>query len=99
MARQIAPWQRVVFGRGQLRTFRPVFRFGQRYHLDSHGQLALKQFRLSVLNEVHTNSYTGPRLIAIFVFWLIDKNSSGSCNIYRRTRGGGGGNSPVGQRY
>ena len=24
--------------------------------------LTLKQLRLSVLNEVHTNSYTGPRL-------------------------------------
>ena len=36
--------------------------FRQRYHLDRHGQLALKQLRLSVLNEMHTNSYTGPRL-------------------------------------
>ena len=26
-------------------------------------QLALKQLRFSVLNEMHTNSYTGPRLI------------------------------------
>jgi hypothetical protein len=37
--------------------------FGQRYHVDRHGQLTLKQLRLSVLNEMHTNSYTGPRLI------------------------------------
>ena len=37
--------------------------FGQRYHVDRHGQLTLKQLRLSVLNEMHTNSYSGPRLI------------------------------------
>ena len=32
--------------------------------VDRHGQLALKQLimRLSVLNEMHTNLYTGPRL-------------------------------------
>ena len=36
--------------------------FGQRYHVDRHGQLTLKQLRLSVLNEMHTNSYSGPRL-------------------------------------
>jgi hypothetical protein len=29
-------------------------------HVDRHGQLTLKQLRLSVLNEMHTNSYTGP---------------------------------------
>ena len=39
--------------------------FGQRYHVDRHGQLALKQLRLSVLNEMHTNLYTGPRLNAM----------------------------------
>ena len=30
--------------------------------VDRHGQLTLKQLRLSVLNEMHTNSYSGPRL-------------------------------------
>ena len=43
--------------------FRPGLGFGQRYHVDRHGQLTLKQLRLSVLNEMHTNSYTGPRLL------------------------------------
>ena len=43
--------------------FRPGLGFGQRYHVDHHGQLTLKQLRLSVLNEMHTNSYTGPRLL------------------------------------
>ena len=51
-----------MFGCGQFRTFRPGFGFGQRYHVDRHGQLTLKQLRLSVLNEVHTNSWSGPRL-------------------------------------
>ena len=44
------------------REIRPGFGFGQRYHVDRHGQLTLKQLRLSVLNEMHTNSYSGPRL-------------------------------------
>ena len=52
-----------MFGRGQFRMFRPGLEFGQRYHVDRHGQLTLKQLRLSVLNEMHTNSYTGPRLL------------------------------------
>ena len=30
--------------------------------VDHDGQHALKRLRLSVLNEMHTNSYTGPRL-------------------------------------
>ena len=47
------------------RTLRSGFRFGQRYIFDRHGQLTLKQLRLSVLNEMHTNSYTGPRLFNI----------------------------------
>ena len=34
----------------------------QRYDVDRHGQLALKQLRLSVQNEKRRNSYTGPRL-------------------------------------
>ena len=52
----------VVFRCGRFWTFRPRFGFGKRCHLDRHGQLALKQLRLSVLREMHTNSYTGPRL-------------------------------------
>ena len=31
------------------------------------GQLTLKQLRLSVLNEMHTNSYSGPSLVKMFV--------------------------------
>ena len=30
-----------------------------------HGHFTLKQLRLPVLNETHTNSYTGPRLMKI----------------------------------
>jgi hypothetical protein len=31
-------------------------------HVDRHGHFTLKQLRLPVVNETHTNSYTGPRL-------------------------------------
>ena len=48
---------------------------GQRYHVDRHGQLTLKQLRLSVLNEMHTNSYTGPRLNVNVVLFLDLKKS------------------------
>ena len=60
--RQIAPWRKRHFECGRFQTFRPGFGFEQHYHLNRHGQLALKQLRLSVVNEMHTNSYTGPRL-------------------------------------
>ena len=65
-----------IFGCGQFRTFSPGFRFGQRYHVDRHGQLTLKQLRLSVLNEMHTNSYSGPRLagqhhLRLFLFLIL----------------------------
>ena len=33
-------------------------------HVDRHGQFTLKQLRLSLVNEMPTNSYTGPRLNA-----------------------------------
>ena len=32
-------------------------------HVVRHGHFTLKQLRLLVLNEMHTNSYTGPRLV------------------------------------
>jgi hypothetical protein len=53
-------WIRQILARF---TARVLLRPGQRYHVDRHGQLTLKQLRLSVLNEMHTNSYTGPRLL------------------------------------
>ena len=73
IAQQIAPWRSAIFGCGQFRTFRPGF--GQRYNVDRHGQLTLKQLRLSVLNEMHTNSYSGPRLCGL-------KNFSSERNVY-----------------
>ena len=51
-----------VLGCGHFEDFRPGFRFGQICHDDRHGQFTLKQLRLSVVSEMHTNSYTGPRL-------------------------------------
>ena len=56
------PASHIDHGRHSRFTARVLQRPGQRYHVDRHGQLTLKQLRLSVLNEMHTNSYTGPRL-------------------------------------
>ena len=52
----------------RFRTFRPGFRFGQICHLVRHGKLTLKQLRLPGVNETHTKSLTGPRLIVLAVF-------------------------------
>jgi hypothetical protein len=49
-------------GRGHFQDFRPGFRFWHICHVDRHGHFTRKQLRLPVLNETHTNSYTGPRL-------------------------------------
>ena len=56
--------------------------FEQRYHVDRHGGLTMKQLRLYVLNEMHTiNSYTGLRLIGKAIFkqfnFTINHGSSG----------------------
>ena len=51
-----------VSGRGHFQDFRPRFRFLHICHVDRHGHFTLKQLRLLVLNEMHANSYTGPRL-------------------------------------
>jgi hypothetical protein len=45
--------------------FRPAFRFWHICHVDRHGHFTLKQLRLPVLNETHTNIYTGPRLSSV----------------------------------
>ena len=45
------------------RTFVPDSGFGTYWHIvDRHSHFTLKQLRLPVLNETHTNIYTGPRL-------------------------------------
>jgi hypothetical protein len=36
-------------------------------HVDRHGHFTLRQLRLLILNESHTNSYTGPRLILLIL--------------------------------
>ena len=51
--------------------FHPGLGLGQHYHVDRHGQLTLKQSRLSVLNEMHTNSYTGPRLYVLIISFTV----------------------------
>ena len=50
------------FRAGSFSGLRPGFRFWHICHVDHHGHFTLKQLRLPVVNETHTNSYTGPRL-------------------------------------
>jgi hypothetical protein len=49
------------------RTFAPDSGFGTYANVDRHGHFTLKQLRLPVLNETHTNIYTGPRLNALLL--------------------------------
>ena len=62
IARQIAPWRKRYIWVWSVSDVSSRIRVRQRYHVDRHGQLTLKQLRLSVLNEMHTNSYSGPSL-------------------------------------
>jgi hypothetical protein len=41
-------------------------------HFDRHGHFTLKQSILPVLNEMHTNIYTGPRLLTEYTQTLGD---------------------------
>ena len=52
-----------ILGCGHFQAFRPGFSIWHICHVVRHGHFTLKQLRLSVLNEMHTNSYTGPRLL------------------------------------
>ena len=56
-------------GRGHFQDFRLGFRFSHICHVDRHGHFTLKQLRLPVVNESHTNSYTGPRLFVYIVMF------------------------------
>ena len=48
---------------GHFRVFRPSFSLRHTRLVVRHGHFTLKQLKLPVLNEMHTNSCTGPRLI------------------------------------
>ena len=54
----------------------PGFRFWHICHVDLHGHFTLKQLRLLVLNETHTNSYTAPRLENNTVNGVLDIDST-----------------------
>ena len=57
-----------MLGCGHFQAFRPGFTLSH----TCHGHFTLKQLRLPILNEMHTNSCTGPRLLAItFSFYVI----------------------------
>ena len=61
-----------ILGCGHFRAFRPGFTLWHTCHVVRHGHFTLKQLRLPVLNEMHTNSCTGPRLVFRRSFeWLI----------------------------
>ena len=46
-------------GGDHLQDFCPRFRFWHKCHVDRHGHFTVKLLRLSLVNEVDTNSYTG----------------------------------------
>ena len=52
-----------MLGCGHFRAFRPGFTLWHTCHVVRHGHFTLKQLRLPVLNEMHTNSCTGSRLM------------------------------------
>ena len=56
-----------ILGCGHFLAFRPGFTLWHTCHVVRHGHFTLKQLRLPVLNEMYTNSYTGPRLITVVV--------------------------------
>ncbi len=51
-------WDVVIF----VQAFLSGFSIWHTRHVIRHGHFILKQLGLSVLNEMHTNSYIGPRL-------------------------------------
>ena len=51
-----------MLGCGHFRAFRPGFSLWHTCHVFRHDHFTLKQLRLPVLNEMHTNACTGPRL-------------------------------------
>ena len=51
-----------ILGCGYFREFRPGFSLWHTCHVVRHGHFTLKQLTLPLLNEMHTNSCTGPRL-------------------------------------
>ena len=52
-----------MLGCGHFWAFRPGFSLWHTCHVARPGHFTLKQLRLPVLNEMHTNSCTGPRLV------------------------------------
>ena len=49
-----------VSGRDRFENFRSGSGFWHICHVDRPGQFTLKQLRLSLVNEMHTDSYTSP---------------------------------------
>ncbi len=60
-----------IIGCGHFQAFRPGFSIWHICHVVRHGHFTPKQLRLSVLNEMYTNSYTGPRLMMLLLYPLM----------------------------
>ena len=58
-----------MFGCGHFWAFRPGFSLWHTCHVVRHGHFTLKQLRLPVLNDMHTNSCTGPKLVMFFAIF------------------------------
>ena len=54
-------------GRGHFEDFRSGFGLWHICHVERHGHFTLKQLRLSLVNEIPTKLYSGPRLITIAI--------------------------------
>ena len=54
-----------VLGCGHFRAVRLGFSLWHTCYVVRHGHYTLKQLRLPVLNEMHTNSCTSPRLLNV----------------------------------
>jgi hypothetical protein len=68
------------FWAGSFSGLPPGFRFWHICHVDRHGHLVIKQLRLPVLNETHTNIYTGPRL-----HWITCHSTTNNINFSKQT--------------
>ena len=61
-----------ILGRSHFWVFCPGFSLRHARHVVRYGHFTLKQLRLPVLNEIRTNSRTGPRLIGVCIIHVVE---------------------------
>ena len=54
-----------VSGQGHFQDVHPRFGFWHICHANRHGHFTLKQLRLSLVNEMHTNVYSYPIVVNV----------------------------------